>query len=219
MIALKLVFGLLGLLLVVRLLGKKSMSDITPFDLIYTLVLGGLLEESLYDNTISIGHLFFAIALWATMLYIIEQVVQKNEKINRWIKGESSVLVKDGTLNLKEISKNHIEMEQLRTMLRQQQCFSLENAKHVVLENAGQISILKQSDENKVMTFLLVDEGHIQYNVLRSLELEESWLMENLNKKGYANLQSIAYAEWSEEKGFYIIDIEDTENVIYKLDG
>lgn len=41
-ITMKLVFGLIGLLLVVRLLGKKSMSEITPFDLVYTLVLGDL---------------------------------------------------------------------------------------------------------------------------------------------------------------------------------
>ena len=42
-ITMKLVFGLIGLLLVVRLLGKKSMSEITPFDLFYTRVLGGIL--------------------------------------------------------------------------------------------------------------------------------------------------------------------------------
>lgn len=50
-ITMKLVFGLIGLLLVVRLLGKKSMSEITPFDLVYTLVLGGILEESTYDDS------------------------------------------------------------------------------------------------------------------------------------------------------------------------
>ncbi|MEG0474582.1 MAG: hypothetical protein RR548_02655 [Carnobacterium sp.] len=49
-IVLKVAFGLVGLLLFTRLLGKKSMSDITPFDLIYTLVLGGLLEETIYDE-------------------------------------------------------------------------------------------------------------------------------------------------------------------------
>ena len=51
-ITMKLVFGLIGLLLVVRLLGKKSMSEITPFDLVYTLVLGGILEESTYDDNV-----------------------------------------------------------------------------------------------------------------------------------------------------------------------
>lgn len=219
LIALKLIVGLIGLLLVARLLGKKAMSEITPFDLIYTLVLGGILEESIYDDAINVGHLLFALALWAVMIYIIETVVQKNETINRWIKGEPSILIRNGVVNLKELSRNHIEMEQLRTMLRQQQCFSLENAKHAVLENAGQVSVLKQSEENKVLTILLVDQGHIQHKVLQSHELEESWLMENLNKKGYTTLQDIFYVEWSEEKGFYILTTADTKNTLYRIDG
>lgn len=218
-IALKLIVGLLGLLVVVRLLGKKAISEITPFDLIYTLVLGGILEESIYDDKVNIGHLLFALFLWATMIYIIERVVQKNEKINRWLKGEPSVLIRDGVLNLKEISGNHIEMEQLRTMLRQQQCFSLENAKHTVLENAGQISVLKKSEEDKVMSLMLVDQGHIQYRVLQTHELEKSWLMENLEKEGYTTLRDILYVEWSEEKGFYILTNDDVINTTYRIDG
>ncbi|MBF7140594.1 DUF421 domain-containing protein [Pediococcus pentosaceus] len=218
-IALKLIVGLLGLLVVVRLLGKKAISEITPFDLIYTLVLGGILEESIYDDKVNIGHLLFALFLWATMIYIIERVVQKNEKINRWLKGEPSVLIRDGVLNLKEISGNHIEMEQLRTMLRQQQCFSLENAKHTVLENAGQISVLKKSEEDKVMSLMLVDQGRIQYRVLQTHELEKSWLMENLEKEGYTMLRDILYVEWSEEKGFYILTNDDVINTTYRIDG
>lgn len=218
-IALKLIVGLLGLLVVVRLLGKKAISEITPFDLIYTLVLGGILEESIYDDKVNIGHLLFALFLWATMIYIIERVVQKNEKINRWLKGEPSVLIRDGVLNLKEISGNHIEMEQLRTMLRQQQCFSLENAKHTVLENAGQISVLKKSEEDKVMSLMLVDQGRIQYRVLQTHELEKSWLMENLEKEGYTMLRDVLYVEWSEEKGFYILTNDDVINTTYRIDG
>lgn len=219
MIALKLVVGLLGLLLVVRLIGKKSLSEITPFDLIYTLVLGGILEESLYDDKVNIGHLLLALALWALMIYIIEQVVQKNERINRWIKGEAAVLVKNGVLNLKEISKNHIEMEQLREMLRQAECFSLENAKHVVLENAGQISVLKESEDNKVMTILLVDQGNIQKKVLQTHGLKESWLREKLKEEGHTNLEDIVYVEWSEERGFYVVTKSETEHRIYRIDG
>lgn len=52
MIAVKLVIGLITFLLVVRLTGKKSLSQVAPFDLIYTLVLGGILEESIYDDAV-----------------------------------------------------------------------------------------------------------------------------------------------------------------------
>lgn len=218
-IALKLVFGLLGLLLVVRLIGKKSLSNITPFDLVYTLVLGGILEESIYDDKVNIGHLLFALSLWAVMIYFIERVVQRNDRVNRLLKGEPSILVKNGQMNVKELSKNHIEMEQLRTMLRQQQCFSLENAHHVVLENAGQISVIKKSEDDKVMSIMVIDEGVIQDRVLQTNELEKIWLIENLKQEGYVSLESILYAEWSEEKGFYVVTGSDVLNRTYRIDG
>ena len=132
LIMIKLITGLMGLLLVVRLLGKKSLSDITPFDLIYTLVLGGILEESLYDPKINVLHLLLGIAVWGCLIYFVEKIVQKNDKVNRWLKGEPSVLIRDGVLNLSEINRNKIELEQLRQMARQTQSFTLKNEKHVI---------------------------------------------------------------------------------------
>ena len=219
LIALKLIFGLIGLLLVVRLLGKKSLSDITPFDLVYTLVLGGILEESIYDPKINIGHLLVGIILWGSLIYFIEKVVQKNEKINRWLKGEPSVLIKDGVLNLKEINRNKIEMEQLRQLARQNQCFSLQNAKHIVLENAGQISLAVQSEEDKVLSVMLIDQGHLQEEVLKTHQLSTSWLKASLQQRGFKNISELVYVEWSEENGLYIVTNDDVIEKIYRIDG
>lgn len=218
-ISLKLVFGLVSLMLVTRVLGKKALADVTPFDLIYTLVLGGILEESIYDDKLNIGHLVFALFLWAALIYIIERIVQKNTRVSRLLKGEPSVIIRDGVINLKALSKNHIEMEQLRTMLRQQQCFSLENAKHVILESAGQVSVLKNSQEDSYISLMLVDHGIIQDRVLETHGLTRKWLLDNLNKEGYTILHEIIYVEWSAEKAFYILTHHDVMNKDYCIDG
>lgn len=218
-ISLKLVFGLVSLMLVTRVLGKKALADVTPFDLIYTLVLGGILEESIYDDKLNIGHLVFALFLWAALIYIIERIVQKNTRVSRLLKGEPSVIIRDGVINLKALSKNHIEIEQLRTMLRQQQCFSLENAKHVILESAGQFSVLKKSQEDSYISSMLVDNGIIQDRVLETHGLTRKWLLDNLNKEGYTILHEIIYVEWSTEKAFYILTNHDVTNKDYCIDG
>lgn len=219
MITLKLIIGLFALLLVVRLIGKKSLSEITPFDLIYTLVLGGILEESIYDDKINISHLLIGIAVWGIMIYLVEIVVQKNEHINRWVKGEPAILIRDGVLNLKELNRNQIEMEQLRELARQHQCFSLENAKHIILENAGQVSVITHSSGDKVLSIMLVDQGKIQNRVLESHDLSEAWLMKELHQLGFNTLDSLLYAEWSKEKGFHVITKDDAVEKDYRIDG
>ncbi len=81
------------------------------------------------------------------------------------------------------------------------------------------MSVLKKSDDDKALSILLVDEGQIQHKVLQSNQLDESWLLENLKKEGYADVKQLIYVEWSEEKGFYVLNKEDVMHESYRIDG
>lgn len=86
-IGLELLIGLIGLLLVIRVLGKKTMAEVTPFDLIYTLILGGIVEGAIYEQSVHIGHVLFALGFWGTLIYIIEVIVQKQHRFSQMLKG------------------------------------------------------------------------------------------------------------------------------------
>ena len=86
-IGIKLVAGLVSLFLVTRLVGKKSLSEFTPFDFVYALVLGGILEETLYDEQVTVLHLLFAVAIWGLLIYSMESLIQRAERLKTWIHG------------------------------------------------------------------------------------------------------------------------------------
>lgn len=218
-IASKLIVGLISLLTVTRLLGKKTLSEITPFDLIYTLVLGGILEESIYDDKVHVGHLLFAVILWGIMIYLIESIVQRKDNINKVMKGKASVLVFEGDINLDEINKNHIEMEQLRAMLRKQECFSLRDAKHVILEVDGSVSVMQQPEVQAELSYLVVDEARIQLNTLKSMGTDKDWLRKQLKEAGHTTLDTILYAEWSPKQGLYIKTYEQSKEKQIELEN
>ncbi len=205
------------MLLVVRLLGKKELSQITPFDLVYLLVLGGLLEESIYDDLVTVWQVLYAIGLWAVLIYIIELIVRRFDRMRTVIKGEPSIIIKDGELDVKTLKKNKLESEQLRTMLRQQGIFSLQEVKYAVLEPSGQLSVLKNELSSPVtaemlsikpkkatLTHLLVDEGRIEKKALKNIQKDERWLRAQLAEKGYKDLSKIYYAEWSSANGIVV---------------
>ncbi|CAM4100775.1 DUF421 domain-containing protein [Lederbergia lenta] len=225
--ALKLVLGLLALLVVTRLLGKKEMAQITPFDFVYALVLGGLLEESLYDKKITIWSFLFAVLIWAILIYIIEVIAVKNDRIKKILKGEPSVIVKNGQLDTNAMKKNHLEMEQLRTMLRQQGVFSLREVRDLYLEPSGNISIQKYSSsepptaamlhmevKDEAPSVLLIDEGKIKKEILQFAGKTTNWLQDELKKEGYAAIENIFFAEWSATDGFYIKTYDDPKECI-----
>ncbi|MER1935512.1 MAG: DUF421 domain-containing protein, partial [Priestia megaterium] len=146
-------------------------------------------------------------------------LVQKNSTINKWIKGQPCILVQDGQLNIKGLNSNHVEMEQLRTMMREQNCFSLKEAKYVILETGGTISVMKNEEEDSILTILLIDEGKISKKALQSIHRTEEWLLKVLKKDGYSQVAEIAYAEWSKEQGLYFKAYADSIKEPYVIDG
>ncbi|OWR30516.1 hypothetical protein CDO73_11430 [Saccharibacillus sp. O23] len=208
---LKLMIGLAALIIVVRLLGKKELSQATPFDLVYLLVLGGILEESLYDDKVGVGHLLAGIVLWSVMVFGIEIFVRKKEKARLAIKGRSAMLIADGKLNVDAFLKNKMELEQFRSLLRQQGIFSLTDVSYAILETAGSISLIPQEgDSVKKPSYLLVNTGEIvEADIDR--ETDENWVREQLRQQGFHNVRRIFCAEWSEERGLLVVEYPDGE--------
>lgn len=213
----KLALGLGALLIVTRVLGKKEMGQFTPFDFIYALVLGALLEEGLYDQKVSLWQMLFGVTVWGVLIYIVEVIVVKNSHLRKFLKGTTARIIKNGELNLEKMKQNHLEMETLRTMLRQQGIFSLREVRDLYLEPSGTISVkkypsaepptakklhLEVGDEDP--SILLIDEGRIEKEMLDLIEKSKEWLLKELEEEGYTDIGRIAYAEWSKTEGFYV---------------
>ncbi|KKK39266.1 membrane protein [Mesobacillus campisalis] len=217
-ITVKLVVGLVTLLAVTRLMGKKELSQVTPFDFIYAIILGGIVEESIYDEKVSPLHLAYSAALWGALIYTIEILAKKKNFFRSIFKGKESHIIADGKLNVEAMQKNHLEMEQLRTLLRQNGVFSVSEVKNAYLETSGGLSVQRfgkyepitpeamgiKAPENNP-SILLVDEGEVVEDGLEEIGKDSSWLKEALRKEGQSNIKNIFCAEWSEEDGFYIV--------------
>lgn len=219
-ILLKLIFGFIGLLITLRLLGKKELSQVTPFDIIYSVVFGGILEESLYDKKITLLQMLFAIFCWGAIIYIVDQLTYKSQHIRTFLKGTPAYLINDGDINIKEMKRNKIEMEQLRSLLRMQNIFTLKEVKYMILEPGGQVSVQKydkyetpnKSDlsieqKDSSINYLLINNGVILKKELEKLNKDEQWLFQLLKEKGYKNVKNIIYAEWSATDGIYVKSI------------
>lgn len=215
-IASKLLAGLIGLIVVTRILGKKEMSQLTPFDFIYALILGGILEEGLYDQTVTIRQILFAIFVWGMAIYVIEVSAQKNGAIKNILKGNPSLIIEAGKINVTELRKNHLDLEQLRTMMRKQGVFTLQDVRDLYLEPGGDLSIklyekagavtpamLGIEPKEKAPSVLVIEEGKIKEEGLESISKNKEWLYEQTKKKGFEKIDQILYGEWSETDGFY----------------
>lgn len=215
---LDLTIGMAGMILLVRMTGKKSLSDLTPFDVIYLLMIGGILEQVLYEENRPVTYVLWGFFIWGFLIFIVEKGAL-NDRYRHKLKGRAAVLIWNGTLNWKELQRNRIELEQLRTIMRQQGCFSLKIVEQLVFEINGKSSVIKKPEVNNYLSYLLVDEGEPEPKVLETLRKDEKWLIDGLKEEGFEDITEILYCEWTEEEGFYIQTYEKTDGEQVFIDG
>lgn len=214
---LKLLTGLLALLFIIRLLGKKELGQFSPFDFIYLLLLGSVIEEALYDEKVSVWLMLYNLALWTICIYIIEKIAQKNDVLKRLLKGSPAIIMQNGKFDLQMMEKNHLEFEQIRQKLRQQGIFSLREVRDLYLEPNGMISVMKKAEfeppsaaalkiklQDEAPSIILIEEGMIKEKNLREIKQSKEWLVLELNKLGHSHIEDVLYCEWSKTEGFLI---------------
>ncbi|GIP28262.1 DUF421 domain-containing protein [Paenibacillus sp. J23TS9] len=219
MISVKLIIGFLGLWVMTRVLGKKEISQLTPFDFISSLMLSELVGNTVYQEDVHIGQLLFSLAIWFILSYVFEKVTQYARKTRGPLEGSPSILIRNGEVDIREMKRNRLDFEQLLMMLRQKDIFSVREVSYAIFETNGSLSVMKNtayetvqksdlklSDDEPGLTYNLLEEGRINEESLKSLGKNKIWLMEQLRQKGYSEPENIAYAEWQEGRGLFVLE-------------
>lgn len=204
-IASKLIIGAIGIFILLRIMGKKTMSELTPFDLIYILLLGAVVEEAVYDDKVNVLHVLFAIIIWGVFIFTIEKVLQHTDKFSTFIEGEPAILIEKGQLNIKELDANYFDIEQLRSMLRQNDVYSIADVYYAILEVNGSLTVITK-EENIIPSALIVEFGNIQKHTLQYIGKDEAWLRSELAEMGHDKLEDIVYCEWIEADDKLIVE-------------
>ena len=217
-ILVKLIAGFVGLWLMTRLLGKKEISALTPFDFISAVILGDLVGNTIYEKDHSVLKLIFTLAVWTVLSILFEKITQYIPKLRKPFEGEPEILIADGKIDLSKLHKNNLDFDQLRMMLRAKDTFSVKEVAFAIYETNGSLSILKKpqyeavlrkdmnlSEKDLRLPESIVEAGVIQQENLKRSGKDESWLLNQLQEQGYPDLKSVAYAEFDEENELSII--------------
>ncbi|NGY76007.1 DUF421 domain-containing protein [Bacillus megaterium] len=87
-IASKLLIGYLVLFTITRILGKKSIGQLTPLDFIATLLLSELLGNAIYDKNVKLTEFLFATLLWGIIIFLVEFFSYKFRNIRKITEGD-----------------------------------------------------------------------------------------------------------------------------------
>ncbi|AOT70314.1 DUF421 domain-containing protein [Geosporobacter ferrireducens] len=222
----ELIIGFFAVLVVTNVLGKTQISQFTPFHFISALVLGELLGNAIYDREVSIKYVLYALFLWGGLLFLIEILTQKFKKTRNFFQGNPSILIRQGKIDYQELKKNRMDLNELLSLMRQKDIFSVREVEYAVLELSGSLSILKKSNYDQpdrqdlqipekpvfLPIALIMDREIIEDN-LTNYGLDNQWLMDQLHMHGIRDVKDVLYAEWERNEGLLVIPFESGTDV------
>ncbi|MDF2039334.1 DUF421 domain-containing protein [Cytobacillus oceanisediminis] len=212
-----LVIGYIFLFIMAKLLGKTQITQITPFDFISAIVLGELVGNALYDQETGIPEIFFAVAVWGILIYATEILTQKFKRSRKLLEGEPSIVIKKGKIVYEELKKNHLDINQLQHLLRSKDVFSIRECEYAILETDGTVSALKKplystptiQDLNLPINMIelpvtLILDGEVIWDNLKSINWDETKLINEIKNNGANNVKDVLYAEWKKGEALHV---------------
>lgn len=200
-IAVKIIVGMMGVLFFLRISGKTQMAQLTPLDSVNAFVLGALVGGVVYNPDLSVWYMVFALAVW-TVVNMLVRYLLRFRVWRRLVKGDTVLIVRRGQLNLKEFKRNGLEMEQFRTLLRENGIFSMFDVEDVRFETNGKLTVSVKHNISE--SFLLVNNGSVLESSLENAGKDRAWLEKSLKKLGYGGPDDLFCVEWTPGKGFYV---------------
>ncbi|MFC3038738.1 DUF421 domain-containing protein [Virgibacillus xinjiangensis] len=209
--------GFFLLFVIIKFAGKKIINQVTPFTFIAAIVLSELLGNALYEETVGLFYIMYAMGLWGGLLVFVEYMGQKFLWFRGVSEGKPSALIERGMVSREALRKNGMNLNQLQSLLRQSEIFSVREVAFCYLEANGAISVLKKSKYQKTVQddfhmpiqqvevpITFIRDGKILWDELEEAGFDEAWLQTQLTKQGINRRKNVFLAEWLEGDGLFV---------------
>jgi uncharacterized membrane protein YcaP (DUF421 family) len=143
-IVLRALFAFVFLVAVTRVIGRRELSSLEPFDLILLIVLGDLIQQGVTQSDYSFTGLVLAGGTFTILTVVVSYLVFRFRRVRPLFEPEPLVLVDDGKIIDRNLRRERLTPEELAAEARLQQIASLAEVRWAVLETSGKISFIPQ---------------------------------------------------------------------------
>ena len=191
----------------VRLMGRKQMSQMTFADYVVGIAIGALAATVTLNKSIDLINGILAIGVWCGLAFATGYLALKNLSVRKVVFGEPLIVIDKGKAHAKNMAKANYSVNDLLMQLREKDVFDISKVDYALLEANGQLSVLKKPEDNTVtlkdmglpttpqglMTELVID-GRVLSRQLVKLQKNEAWLLGELGKQGVQDVRTVLFA-------------------------
>ena len=182
-------------LIVMRLMGKREIGQLQPFELAIAIMIADLAAVPMAETGIPISNGIIPILGLLVMHLIISFLNLKSMKIREILCGKPAILIYRGKMDEKVLKKERFTLNELQERLRSSNVVNLGDVEYAILETSGQVTVIQKPDkrttipkdfnitpEYEGIPYDLVVDGKVMYKNLKTIGKDYNWLKKQVNK-------------------------------------
>jgi uncharacterized membrane protein YcaP (DUF421 family) len=132
------------LYVLMRMLGRRELSSMEPFDIILLVVIGDLVQNGVTQSDYSVTGALLAVSTIALLTVLVSWSSFRFRRLQPILAGEPIVLVEDGEVIEANLRRQRLTVEEIESEARLEQIKSLGEVRWAILETNGQISFIEK---------------------------------------------------------------------------
>ena len=181
-------------LVFLRLMGKRQIGEMQPYEVVITLIIADLATLPMSDSNIPLLNGILPLAILVLIHYIITLCTRKSVKIRRLMSGKPVIVISPNGIEYDSLKELNMNIDDLFEMIRQLNYYSLDQVEYGIIETNGKMSViptsssapataqdLKLQNPSPQLPHLLVTDGKLMKSEMLALELNHKKLNKILN--------------------------------------
>jgi len=177
-------------LVTMRLMGKREIGQMQPFELVVAIMIADLAAVPMGDTGIPITNGIIPILVLLLIQLVISLINLKSIWGRKIICGMPSILIYRGRIDEKVMKKEKFTINELQERLRQNNIFNLGDVEYAILETSGEISVIQKPEKRNTIPedfgilpdyegipYDLVIDGKVMHENLKAIGKDYNWLL------------------------------------------
>jgi uncharacterized membrane protein YcaP (DUF421 family) len=145
-VALSAVLTYIGVIFLLRVSGKRTLSKMNAFDFTMTVALGSMIASTVLSKSTKVADGLVGIGTLILLQLALTFVTTRSKTFKNLITSEPKFLVYKGEIRHKTLKRERISEEELHTAARKKEISSFDEIDYIVLETTGYVNIIKKLD-------------------------------------------------------------------------
>lgn len=193
----------------VRLMGKRQVGELQPYEFVITMMTADLATIPLSDLSLPLVWGIIGILVLSFCQLLISVLSLKSARMRKFFCGRACVLIEHGVIQENELAHLRYNLNDLLEQLRTKDVFDISTVNYAILETNGELSVLLNKedmppscDELEVqaspteMSITLISDGRTITDNLVKAQKEDKWLEKHIKNAGFASPSEVLLAQY-----------------------